>query len=140
MEATLPLPHLVARRPRPWIRRPGWDLACLLSAVWLVPLVLVLSAGPGDPADGPLDTLFFALTTLFWLGHRVGSMWLAYCTTAYRPFLRAARFRFAVVPIGIATLGASRVRGESPSRFRRATVRHAVRRERDDFVAPRAEW
>jgi len=64
--------------------------------------VLVLSSGPGDPADGPLDALFFALTALFWLGHRVGSTWLAYGTTAYRPLLRAERVRFAVVPIGIA--------------------------------------
>jgi hypothetical protein len=81
---------------------PVWDLAWLLSAIWLVPLVLVLSSGPGDPAAGPLDALFFALTALFWLGHRVGSTWLAYGTTAYRPLRKAERVRFAVVPIGIA--------------------------------------
>jgi len=104
VEATLPLSHLVASGPRPWIRGPSWDLAWLLSAVWLVPLVLALSTGPGDPADGPLDVLFFALTALLWLGHRLGSTWLAYCTTAYRPLLRAAPGRFAVVPIGIAVI------------------------------------
>ena len=104
MEATLPLSHLGARRPRPWIRGPVWDLAWLLSAVWLAPLVLVLSTGPGDPADGPLDALFFAVTALLWLGHRVGSTWLAYCTTVYRPLLRSERVRFAVVPIGIAVV------------------------------------
>jgi hypothetical protein len=104
VEATVPFSNTVENRSRPWIRGPVWDLAWLLSAVWLVPLVLVLSTGPGDPADGPLDALFFALTALFWLGHRVGSTWLAYCTTAYRPLLRAERVRFAVVPIGIAVV------------------------------------
>ena len=102
MEATLPLTGLVDSRPRQWIRGPAWDLVWLLSAVWLVPLVLVLSAGPGDPADGPLDTVFFALTALFWLGHRVGSTWLAYGTTAYRSVRRAERVRFAIVPVVIA--------------------------------------
>src|SRR4029453_18209430 len=76
VEATLPLSHLVASGPLPWIPGPSWVLPSLLSAVWLVPLVLALSTGPGDPADGPLDVLFFALTALFWLGHRVGSTWL----------------------------------------------------------------
>jgi hypothetical protein len=104
VEATLPLSQLIATRPRPWIRGPAWDIAWLLSALWLVPLVLLLSAGPGDPATGPLDVLFFVLTALFWLGHRLGSTWLAYCTTACRPLLRAAPVRFAVVPVGIAVV------------------------------------
>lgn len=104
MEATLPLSGLIESRPRPWIRGPAWDLVWILSALWLVPLVLVLSAGPGDPADGPLDTLYFALTALFWLGHRVGSTWLAYFTTVYRPMRRTERARFAVVPVVIAVV------------------------------------
>ena len=76
MEAALPLSRLVENRPRPWIRGPVWDVIWLLPALWLGPLVLVLSAGPGDPADSPLDALYFALTALFWLGHRAGSTWL----------------------------------------------------------------
>ena len=104
MAVTVPPSHLVDSRSPPWIRSPAWDLAWLLSGVWLVPLVLVLSTGPADPADGPLDALFFALTAVFWLGHRAGSTWLAYCTTAYRPLLRADPIRFAVAPIGIAVV------------------------------------
>jgi hypothetical protein len=104
VEATLPLTGVVETRPRPWIRGPAWDLAWLLSALWLVPLVLILSAGPGDPVDGPLDALYFALTALFWLGHRVGSTWLAYFTTAYRSVRRAERARFALVPVVIAVV------------------------------------
>jgi hypothetical protein len=70
--------------------------------VWLIPLVLVLSAGPADPADSPLDALYFVLTALFWLGHRMASTWLAYFTAAYRPLVRAQRARFVVVPIALA--------------------------------------
>jgi hypothetical protein len=76
----------------------------LLSAIWLAPLVLVLSTRAEDPRDGPLDTLYFALTAFFWLNHRIGSTWLAYFTTAYRPLVRAERIRFTVVPIAIAVL------------------------------------
>lgn len=104
MEATLPLSGLRDARPHPWLRGPAWDLVCPLSALWLVPLVLVLSAGPRDPADGPLDALYFALTALLWLGHRVASTWLAYFTTAYGPVRRAERLRFAVAPIVIAVV------------------------------------
>jgi hypothetical protein len=104
VEAVLPLVELARPRSRPWVRGPAWDVAWLLSALWLVPLVLALSAGPGDPADGPLDTLFFALTAIFWLSHRVGSTWTAYCTTAYRDVRRAEPFRFAVAPVLVAVV------------------------------------
>lgn len=70
----------------------------MLSAVWLAPLVLLLSSGPEDPRAGPLDTFYFALTAGLWLAHRFGSAWLAYGTTAYRPLRRAEPVRFWVVP------------------------------------------
>ena len=104
MEAALPLSGRVETRPRPWIRGPAFDVIWLLSALWLIPLVLVVSAGPGDPADSGLDTLYFALTVVLWLGHRMGSTWLAYSTTAYRPLLRAEPARFIVVPVAIAVV------------------------------------
>lgn len=104
MEATLPLSGFAEPRSRPWIRSATWDVVWLLSALWLVPLVLFLSGGADDPADGPLDTLFFVLTALFWLSHRVGSTWLAYCTTAYHTVRRAEPFRFTIVPLAIAAV------------------------------------
>lgn len=104
MEAACTRSGLVDDRPRSWVRGPAWDCAWLLSGVWLVPLALVLSSGDGDPRDGPLDALFFGLTALFWIAHRVGSAWLAYCTTAYRPLRKAEPVRFAVVPIAIAAV------------------------------------
>ena len=38
------------------------------------------------------------------MGHRLGSTYLAYFTTAYRPLLRSQRTRFVLVPIGIALI------------------------------------
>jgi hypothetical protein len=70
----------------------------MLSAIWLLPIVLALSQGYADPQHGPLDVLYFALTAAFWMGHRVCSTYLAYATEAYRPLLRAQPVRFVVVP------------------------------------------
>lgn len=86
----------------PWVRSAAWDLLWLQSALWLAPLAILLALGFEDPTESPLDALFFVLTALFWIGHRIGSAWLAYATTAYRPLLRAQPVRFVVAPIGIA--------------------------------------
>lgn len=74
----------------------------MLSALWLVPLVLWLASGRADAARSPVDTRYFAVTALFWISHRIGSTWLAYCTTAYRPLLRSSPVRFVVVPAVVA--------------------------------------
>lgn len=81
-----------------WIRGPAWDTLVMHSALWLVPAVLLLGWGDPDAASGPLDTLYLGLTALFWIGHRVGSTWLAYFTSAYRPLLRSEPVRFVVLP------------------------------------------
>jgi hypothetical protein len=70
----------------------------MLSALWLAPLALLLADGRFDAKTGALDTLYFAITALFWIGHRLGSAWLAYGTEAYRPLLRTAPVRFLLVP------------------------------------------
>ena len=57
--------------PSPWLRSPVWDGFWMLSALWLVPVALWLSRGAGDPQLGPLDSLYFGLTALFWIGHRL---------------------------------------------------------------------
>ena len=95
-------PPAVAARPKPWIRGPVWDGAWVLSALWLAPLVLCFSWGSEDPRPRGLDVLYFGLTATLWIGHRVGSTWLAYGTTAYRPLLRAEPLRFLLVPAAIA--------------------------------------
>lgn len=88
----------VTPRPSPWVQSPAWDGMWILSALWLAPLALLLAAGHPDPGSGPLDALYFAITALFWIGHRLGSAWLAYATEAYRPLLRAAPVRFLLLP------------------------------------------
>jgi hypothetical protein len=70
----------------------------MLSALWLAPLVLFLARGHADPEESPADTLYLGLTAVFWISHRVGSTWLAYFTTAYRPLLRSQPVRFVVLP------------------------------------------
>jgi hypothetical protein len=64
-----------------------------------VPLVLWLAHGYSDPESSPLDSFYLGLSALFWIGHRLCSTWLAYCTEAYRPLLRNEPVRFVVLPL-----------------------------------------
>ena len=73
----------------------------MMSGLWLAPIVLWLAHGYADPESSPLDVLYFGLTALFWIGHRLCSTWLAYCTEAYRPLLRTQPIRFVVLPVAI---------------------------------------
>src|SRR5437660_4033742 len=87
--------------PSPWVRGPVWDGFWILSALWLAPVILWLSHGYSNPESSPLDLLYFGLTALFWIGHRLSSTYLAYCTEAYRPLLRLEPIRFVVIPLAI---------------------------------------
>src|SRR3954471_13168585 len=89
----------VARPASTWVRGPVWDSFWMLSALWLFPIILWLAHGYSDPESSPLDLLYFGLTALFWIGHRLSSTYLAYCTEAYRPLLRAQPVQFIVLPI-----------------------------------------
>jgi TonB family protein len=89
----------VRKRSSAWVRGPVWDGFWMLSALWLAPLVLLLVHGYSDPESSPLDLLYFGLTALFWIGHRLSSTYLAYCTEAYRPLLREQPIRFVVLPL-----------------------------------------
>ena len=87
------------RLPSPWVRGPAWDGFWMLSALWLAPIILWLCHGYSNPQDSPLDLLYFGLTALFWIGHRLSSTYLAYFTEAYRPLLRSQPVRFVVIPL-----------------------------------------
>ncbi len=82
-----------------WVRGPLWDGFWMQSALWLTPIVVWLAHGYSDPESSPLDVLYFGLTALFWIGHRLCSTYLAYCTEAYRPLLRTEPIRFIVLPL-----------------------------------------
>jgi hypothetical protein len=90
-----------AAKPSLWVKGPVWDGVWMLNAIWLLPLVLWLAHGKSDPSRGPLDVLYFAITATFWIGHRLCSTWLAYCTEAYRPLLRAQPLRFIAIPLAV---------------------------------------
>src|SRR5262245_9032567 len=87
-----------------WVRGPLWDGFWMLSALWLAPIVVLLARGYSNPESSPLDLLYFGLTALFWIGHRLSSTYLAYCTEAYRPLLREQPIRFVVFPL-LVTVG-----------------------------------
>src|SRR6266511_5491286 len=89
----------VSKSPSPWVRGPVWDGFWILSALWLAPIVLWLAHGYSNPESSPLDLLYFCLTALFWIGHRLSSTYLSYCTEAYRPLLRQLPIRFIVLPL-----------------------------------------
>ncbi len=86
-------------RSSTWVRGPVWDIVWILNALWLVPIVLWLAHGYPVPESSPLDIFYFGLTALFWIGHRLCSTWLAYCTEAYRPLLHTEPLRFVVLPL-----------------------------------------
>ncbi|MFI5073225.1 MAG: hypothetical protein ACHP8A_20340, partial [Terriglobales bacterium] len=98
MDASFPAESATLRSSA-WVRGPVWDGVWMLNAFWLVPLVLWLAHGYSDPESSPLDLLYLGLTALFWIGHRLCSTWLAYCTEAYRPLLRKEPIRFVVLPL-----------------------------------------
>src|SRR4030095_5314926 len=76
-----------------WVRGPIWDGFWILSALWLAPIVLWLAHGYSNPESSPLDLLYFGLTALFWIGHRLSSTYLDYCTAAYKTLLSAQPMR-----------------------------------------------
>ena len=51
-----------------WIQGFGWDLFWIFPGIWLFPLVLFLD---------DLDPIYAAGVFLFWIGHRVSSLYLA---------------------------------------------------------------
>src|SRR4029077_9503781 len=78
----------VRKCPSPWVRGPVWDGFWILSALWLPPIGLCLAHGYSNPESSPLDLLYFGVTALFWIGHRLSSTYLASSPDAFRPLLR----------------------------------------------------
>jgi len=88
---------------RGWIRGPLWDGFWVLNGLWLAPLLWLVARGHEDPHASPADDIYLVLTLCFWIGHRLSSSYLAYCTTAYRPLLRAQPIRFVAAPVVVAS-------------------------------------
>src|SRR4030095_17108857 len=61
------------------------------------PFFLLLPLAPAKP-------LVILLTLLFWIGHRISSLYLGFCVGEYREVLRARRgyfFQFPLVLLGL---------------------------------------
>ena len=78
-----------------WIQGFGWDLFWIFPGIWLFPLVLFLD---------DLDPIYAAGVFLFWIGHRVSSLYLGWFSPSYRPLLHDQRQRFIFIPLGVLLL------------------------------------
>ncbi|MHC4410135.1 MAG: hypothetical protein ACYS0F_14170, partial [Planctomycetota bacterium] len=101
MEATLQRQQTAVRAPNPWVRSAAWDGFWVFNTLWLAPIVWWTARGDANPRQTDVYWVCLVFTLLFWIGHRISSTYLAYCTSAYRPLLTSQRVRFVWVPLGI---------------------------------------
>ena len=73
----------------------GWDLFWIFPGIWLFPLVLFLD---------DLDPIYAVGVFLFWIGHRVSSLYLGWFSPSFRPLLHDQRQRFIFIPLAVLLL------------------------------------
>ena len=78
--------------PSHWIRSRTWDSFWLLSGFWIPTFILLL------PID-KIKPLTVVVTLLFWMGHRISSLYLGFCVGEYREVLQARRHYFLSFPL-----------------------------------------
>ena len=78
-----------------WIQGFGWDLFWIFPGIWLFPLVLFLD---------DLDPIYAVGVFLFWIGHRVSSLYLGWFSPSFRPLLHDQRQRFIFIPLAVLLL------------------------------------
>ncbi|MEC8342512.1 MAG: hypothetical protein VXZ71_06575, partial [SAR324 cluster bacterium] len=78
-----------------WIQGLGWDLFWIFPGIWLFPLVLFLD---------DLDPIYAAGVFLFWIGHRVSSLYLGWFSPSFRPLLHDQLQRFIFIPLAVLLL------------------------------------
>ncbi|MGV3526645.1 MAG: hypothetical protein ACO1RX_20675 [Candidatus Sericytochromatia bacterium] len=84
----------LALTPSPWIRSGGWDSFWMLSGFWVPTLFVLL---PLTGAQG----LILGFTLLFWIAHRLSSVYLALCVAEYREVVRARKGYFFALPMAL---------------------------------------
>lgn len=72
-----------------WINGFSWDLVWIFPGIWLFPLVLFLEN---------LNPIYATGVFLFWIGHRISSLYLAWFTRSYRPLLLDQPQRIILIP------------------------------------------
>ena len=80
-----------------WIRSPQWDSFWILSGFWIPTLFLVLPLASSQ-------TLILWLTLSTWIGHRLSSLYLAWCVGEYRAVLQAKPRYFVTWPLLLGVL------------------------------------
>jgi hypothetical protein len=88
-------------RRNPWLISPAWDGCWILNTLWLAPITWWFARGRDEPSNTGLFWVYLVLSLGFWIGHRLSSSYLAYCTSAYRPLLRSQSVRFVWLPLAI---------------------------------------
>jgi hypothetical protein len=74
----------------PWIRSRTWDGFWMLSGFWVPTLFLPLAG---------VKPLVIVGTLLFWIGHRISSLYLVFCVGEYREVLQERRRYFLTFPL-----------------------------------------
>ena len=72
-----------------WIHGPRWDLIWIFPGIWLFPIVLLLD---------DLNPIYATGVFLFWIGHRISSLYLGWFSKSYRPIVFNQHFRFIIIP------------------------------------------
>src|SRR6185436_18362037 len=75
-----------------WIRSRTWDSFWIMSGFWIPTLFLLL------PPDR-VKPLTIAVTLLFWISHRIASLYVGFCVGEYREVLQARRRYFLGFPL-----------------------------------------
>ena len=78
-----------------WIQCFGWDLFWVFPGILLFPLVLFID---------DLDPIYAVGVFLFWIGHRVSSLYLGWFSPSFRPLLHDQRQRFIFIPLAVLLL------------------------------------
>src|SRR5215471_17219051 len=78
----------------PWIRSPTWDSFWMMSGFWIPTLFFLLPLNEAKP-------LVILFTLLFWMGHRISSLYLGFCVGEYGQVLQAKRRYFLGLPLGL---------------------------------------
>jgi len=80
----------------PWIKNAWWDGFWILSGLWLlIPYVIQLN----QPTQ--LYLIQMLLILLFWMGHRLGTIFIPFCLGEYDQLVRKQRSRFIYIPVAI---------------------------------------
>src|SRR5580765_1999886 len=75
-----------------WIRSRAWDSFWIMSGFWIPTFFLLL------PSDR-VKPLTVVITLVFWMSHRIASLYIGFCVGEYREVLEANKRYFLTFPL-----------------------------------------